>query len=174
MNLRHARVRKNGKTHPYWRLVRSVRSGSRVRQETVAYLGELDAQGRAKASALARHFLGEESRQLDLFDDGAPETPILVRLDRLSVERQRRFGDVWLGWLLWQALRLDEFCRSVLPDGKETVPWGEVAAILVLARLCEPSSELHVAEDWYRKTALEDLLGVPADRVDHMLEDIDP
>jgi len=25
--------------------------------------------------------------------------------------------------------------------------------------LCEPSSELHIAEDWYRKTALEDLLG---------------
>ena len=37
-----------------------------------------------------------------------------------------------------------------------------MAAVLVLARLCEPSSELHVAEDWYRRTALEDLLGLPA------------
>ncbi len=40
-----------------------------------------------------------------------------------------------------------------------------MAAILVIARLCEPSSELHIAEDWYRRTALDDLLGVPAERV---------
>ena len=33
---------------------------------------------------------------------------------------------------------------------------------MVLARLCEPASELHLAETWYRQTALEDLLGVPA------------
>jgi hypothetical protein len=40
-----------------------------------------------------------------------------------------------------------------------------MAAILVIARLCEPSSELHIAEDWYRRTALSDLLGVPAEAV---------
>ena len=40
-----------------------------------------------------------------------------------------------------------------------------MAAILVIARLCEPSSELHIAEDWYRRTALDDLLGVPAEQV---------
>src|SRR5438552_8767366 len=42
-----------------------------------------------------------------------------------------------------------------------------MAAVLVIARLCEPSSELHIAEDWYRTTALEDLLGVPAARIDY-------
>ena len=35
----------------------------------------------------------------------------------------------------------------------------------MIARLCEPASELHIAEDWYRRTALDDLLGVPAERV---------
>lgn len=40
-----------------------------------------------------------------------------------------------------------------------------MAAISTIARLCEPSSELHIAEDWYRRTALEDLLGVPTDQV---------
>ena len=40
------------------------------------------------------------------------------------------------------------------------VSWAEVIAILVIGRLCEPSSELHLAERWYRTTALEDLLGV--------------
>ena len=38
--------------------------------------------------------------------------------------------------------------------------------ILVVARLCDPSSELYVAEQWYPKSALPELLGVPADRVD--------
>ncbi|MDO8476757.1 MAG: IS1634 family transposase [Candidatus Rokubacteria bacterium] len=45
------------------------------------------------------------------------------------------------------------------------MPWATMAAVLVLARLCEPSSELHIAEDWYRRTALEDLLALPAARV---------
>lgn len=40
------------------------------------------------------------------------------------------------------------------------------ALILIIARLCEPSSELHIAEHFYRKTALCDLLGVPVEKVD--------
>jgi len=165
MYLRHSTVRKNGKTHTYWRLVRSVRHGSKVRQETVAHLGELDAKGRAKASALARHFLGRKTSQLEFFDE-TPCEPMAVRLDRVHVERSRSFGDVWLGWVLWKALGLDDFCREAFPSGRETVGWADTIAILAIARLCEPSSELHIAEDWYRRTALEDLLGVPADRVE--------
>ena len=53
---------------------------------------------------------------------------------------------------------LAELCEQLLPAGKEQVPWAKMAAVLVTARLCEPSSELHIAEDWYRRTALPDLL----------------
>jgi len=165
MYLRHTRVRKRGKTHTYWRLVRSVRHGSHVRQETVAYLGELDARGRAKASALARHFLGRKTAQLEFFDE-TPCEPMPVRVDQVRVERTRTFGDVWLGWVLWKALGLDDFAAKAFPPGRETVPWADTVAVLTIARLCEPSSELHIAEDWYRRTALEDLLGVPPDRID--------
>jgi transposase len=165
MYLRHTTVRKSGKAHTYWRLVRSVRHGSKVRQETVAHLGELDAKGRAKASALAKHFLGRKTAQLEFFDD-APSQPLPVRLDQVHVERSRGFGDVWLGFVLWKALGLDDFCREAFPSGRETVSWADTAAILAIARLCEPSSELHIAESWYRRTALEDLLGVPTDRVE--------
>src|SRR5208283_284157 len=49
--------------------------------------------------------------------------------------------------------------------GRERAPWPAIAAILVIARMCEPASELRIAEDWYRRTALDDLLGVPAERV---------
>lgn len=160
MYLRHSTVRKGGKTHTYWRLVRSVRKGRKVRQETVAYLGELDAEGRAKASALAKHFLGERSDQLDLFEDRSSLDSVPVNLKGVRVERSRVFGDVWLGWLLWKALELDKLADEIFPRGQEKVFWGDVALILVLARLCEPSSELHIAESWYRRTSLEDLLGI--------------
>ena len=166
MYLRHTTVTKGGKTHTYWRLVRSVRIGRKVRQETVAQLGELDAQGRLAAKALADRLVGVE-RQPGLFDDEAELSaePIPLDLRGLRLERGRRFGDVWLAWKLWQALGLDEFLGRVMPRGREDVPWSVMAAILVIARLCEPSSELHIAEDWFRRTALDDLLDVPETKV---------
>jgi transposase len=165
--LRHSTVRKNGKAHTYWRLVRSVRVGGKVHQETVACLGELDAKGRAKASALVRHFLGERADQLDLFEEQSSPELAQVQVDKVRVERGRVFGDVWLAWILWKVLDLDEFCFGFLDMGRERVAWADVAFILVAARLCEPSSELHIAEDWYRRTALEDLLGIDAGSIHH-------
>jgi transposase len=163
--LRHSRIRKDGKTHTYWRLVRSVRRNGKVVQETVAQLGELDAQGRAKAKGLARQITGRAD-QPELFEDPSPSVHSApVRLDRVRVERGRGFGDVWLGWQLWRALQLDTCCEQLLPRKREQVPWSTMAAVLVIARLCEPSSELHIAEDWYRRTALEDVLGLSEERV---------
>ena len=165
MYLRHSIRRKDGKAHVSWRLVRSVRRHGKVLQETVAHLGELDAQGRARARALARTITGRGD-QRELFQDATPDaTPVAVRLDQLRLERGRKFGDVWLGWTLWRALKLDTRCEALLPTGREAVPWATMAAVLVLARLCEPASELHIAEDWYRRTALEDLLGVACEQV---------
>jgi transposase len=165
MYLRHTMVRKDGKTHTYWRLVRSVRRGRKVVQETVAHLGELDAQGRARARRLALAVTGRDE-QYELFEArAAAGAPMAVRLDEIRLERARRFGDVWLGWQLWCALGLDSFCAAHLVEGRERVPWPAMAAILVIARLCEPSSELHIAEDWYRRTALADVLGVAAERI---------
>jgi len=161
MYLRHTTRRKDGKVHTYWRLVRSVRVGRTVRQQTVAHLGELDAQGRARAKALAQAITGGRA-QPDLFEPSAVEDGVPIQLKRIRLERGRTFGEVWLGWTLWRALRLDEVLERLLPDGREAVPWATMAAVLVLARLCEPSSELHIAEDWYRGTALEDLLTLPA------------
>ena len=167
MYLRHSTKRKDGKAHMYWRLVRSVRRNGKVVQETVAQLGELDAQGRARARDLALMMTGRSSGQGDLFEAPRPSSEtVAVRLDQMRVERGRAFGDVWLGYTLWRALKLDTLCEELLPVGRETVPWSSVAAILTIARLCEPSSELHVAEDWYRKTALEDILGVPSEHLD--------
>ncbi|MGA9031621.1 MAG: IS1634 family transposase [Sulfuricaulis sp.] len=162
MYLRHKSRPKDGKDHVYWQLVRSVRRNGKVRQETVAQLGELDAAGRAKAQALARRISGRGD-QRDLFEEAPPvATSVEVRLDQIRVERDRSFGAVWWGWVLWQALGLDRVCRELLPRGRQGAQWAHLAAVLVIARLCEPSSELHIAEDWFRRTALEDILGIPA------------
>lgn len=168
MYLRHTVRRKDGKAHVYWRLVRSVRRGRKVIQETVAHLGELDAQGRADARALAREIIGgsaAHAEQRDLFEPAAAPPVVAVRLDRVRLERSREFGAVWLGWLLWQALKLDQLCTELMPAGRESVSWSAVVATLVIARLCEPSSELHVAEQWYRTTALDGLLGVAPEQI---------
>src|SRR3984893_14131405 len=69
--LRHSVRRKNGKQHTYWRLVRSMRRGGKVPQETVAQLGELDGAGRANARLLAQHISGTD-QQRELFE--APAT----------------------------------------------------------------------------------------------------
>ena len=166
MYLRRSTVKKDGKAHTYWRLVRSVRRGNKVVQQTIAQLGELDARGRAKAKHLAQKITGRKSGQRDLFEaEPACEQEVVVRLDRVRLEGGRAFGNVWLGWTLWRALRLDETCEKLLPKGRESVAWASMAAVLVIARLCEPSSELHIAEQWYRKTALEDIVGAAIEEV---------
>jgi transposase len=153
MYLRYTTRKKDGKTHRYWRLVQSVRVGRRVIQQTVAQLGELDAEARM----LARRLIGAPE-QAALFDDGTDQRSVSVRLKGVRVERSRQFGDVYLALALWRGVGLDDFCRGVLRPGKEQIAWEKIAAVLVAARLCEPSSELHIAEDWYRRTALADLL----------------
>ena len=164
MYLRYTTRKKDGKVHRYWRLVRSVRVGRRVIQQTVAQLGELDARGRLQARALARHLIGTPE-QAGLFDDDQQHLVVPVRLKSVRVERSRQFGDVYLALALWRGTGLADLCAKLLPVGKEAVPWAKMAAVLVAARLCEPSSELHIAEDWYRRTALCDLLQLDADLV---------
>jgi transposase len=157
MYLRHTIRKKDGKVHRYWCLVRSVRVGRRVIQQTVAHLGELDEHGRVEARALACRLIGSPE-QAALFDDGSAHLTVPVRLKGIRIERSRQFGDVYLALALWRGTGLEELCERVLPIGKERIAWAKMAAVLVAARFCEPSSELHIAEDWYRRTALCDLL----------------
>jgi len=157
MYLRHVIRKKDGKVHRYWCLVRSVRVGRRVIQQTVAHLGELDEQGRIEARALARRLIGAPE-QAQLFRDGTEQLTVPVRLKGIRIERSRRFGDVYLALALWRGTGLEHLCEQLLPTGKERIAWAKMAAVLVIARFCEPSSELHIAEDWYRRTALADLL----------------
>jgi transposase len=103
--------------------------------------------------------------QLDLFDDTDPSDPVPEKVEVLvreaRVERTRDFGDLYLGLLLWQTLELDKLLDRKIERGRSLIPWPLMATVSTLARFCEPSSELHIADTWYLRTALDDLLGIP-------------
>jgi transposase len=170
MFLRRCERKKSGKKHTYWALVESIRTERGSRQRVIAYLGELKASQRSGWAQLGRSLNGQERPQPSLFDpphydDPQAEETILVKLKNIRLERLRDFGDVWLAWGLWRLLELDTLLEGVLPTGREDVPWPMVAAILTIARFCEPASELHIEHTWYRRTCLDDLLGVPVPQV---------
>src|ERR1051326_8570009 len=114
MYLRHTTRKKDGKVHRYWSLVRSIRVGRRVIQQTVAHLGELDEHGRIEARALARRLIGSPE-QAQLFDDGRAQETVPVRLKGIGVERSRKFGDVYLALALWRGIGLEELCERSTP-----------------------------------------------------------
>lgn len=159
--------RRNGKRESYWALVESYRTERGPRQRTVAYLGLMDEAGRLGVEQAADPPPASAEQQQRLFAKTDVDRRF-VEIDRtrVRVENCRQFGGPWLALELVKQLGLDEFLRDVMPPGRERVPWSLTALILVIARLCEPSSELHIAEHYYRQTALCDLLGVPSESVD--------
>jgi hypothetical protein len=114
----------------------------------------------------SRHVLATDT-QRSLFAEPNPE-PRFVEIDRarVRVENCRNFGGPWVALELMRQLGLDEFLKRTLRRGRETVPWPLTCQILIAARLCEPSSELHIAEHFYRQSALADLLAVSPDQID--------
>jgi transposase len=165
MFLRRCERKKNGKQHTYWALVESYRTARGSRQRVVAYIGELKADEQNGWVQLGRRLDKKSRPQPSLFDppdydDPTDEEPLEVDLKGVRLERLRDFGDVWLALGLWRLLGLDSLLSDKMPPGREQVAWPIVAAILTIGRFCEPSSELHIEDSWYRRTALEDLLGV--------------
>ena len=170
MFLRRYERRTGGRRRTYWAMVESVRTGRGSRQRVVAYLGELKRSEQSGWAQLGRSLSGQEKPRPSLFDpphydEPSEDKPVLVRLRSVRLERLRDFGDVWMALGLWRLLGLDTLLEKVAPAGREEVPWPVVAAILCIARLCRPQSELHIESTWYRGTALEDLLGVPVQKV---------
>jgi len=152
----------NGQRRAYWALVESYRTERGPRQRVVAHLGKLDEAGRLGVKQAAQE--KPNSSQKKLFPEPEPEW-IEVDAKAVRVENCREFGGPWLALELIKKLGLDEFLRDTIPSGREDVPWSTMALVLVIARLCDPSSELSIAENFFRKTAMSDLLGLPAEKV---------
>jgi transposase len=154
--------RKNGKRHAYWALMESYRTERGPRQRVVAYLGQLDERGRLGVKEAAEG--GRRSRQRRLFEEVQPQW-VEVDAARVRVENCCDFGRPWLGLELVRQLGLKEFLDQNLPRRQEEIPWSLMVLVLILCRLCEPSSELHIVEHFYAQSALAELLGVPAEKI---------
>jgi len=170
MYLRRCIRKKNGKAHTYWALVEAYRTARGSRQRLVAYVGDLKKSEPSGWAQLGRRLEGQARPARSLFDPPHDEDPaqtesVEVQLHGVRFERLRDFGEVWLAWGLWRLLGLDTLLSEKMPTGREEISWATVAAILTLARFCAACSELHIEDHWYARTALEDLLGVPAEKV---------
>ena len=173
----------------YWALVESYRTANGPRQRVVAWLGKLDEAGRlgvqqaveGTSSLIAPPSVSPNSSEVPVlrlplgrqmqfeFDEDASATEprwIEVNAAGVRVENLRQFGGPWLALHLIHTLQLDTFLEQTIPHGRERVGWDLSTLILMIARLLEPSSELHTAEQWYPKTALPDLLGVAEECLD--------
>jgi transposase len=136
----------------------------------VAYLGKLCAKEVSGWEKLSARLEGRGPKLAGLFepaanDDDAIGEVALVDLKNVHLANLREFGQVYLAWIVWRMLGLDELLSQQMTRGLEEVPWHVTASILCIARFCRPSSELHIERHFYPKSAMEDLLNVPAQQV---------
>lgn len=149
----------------------SVRTANGPRQRIVAHIGKLF--GRYDEEKIGWERLGEilsgkeKDRTLDMFEPAVTEFPdwAIVDLSSARVERIRKFGDVFLGLCVWRRLGLDDIFDSISEEGRDEYKLSLLACILAIGRLCEQSSELELAQSWYGKTALDELLGIPVEKI---------
>lgn len=161
----HQRI-KDGKEHRYWSIVESVRTRRGVHQRQLLYLGELnDSQKAQWCSAL--DVLDESTdsvQQMSLFpEDRSPppevSNPVQIRLSQMTLRHPRQWGGCWLAMELWHQLDLDSFWAPRMPDSRKGTGWLSVLKTLVAYRLLDPGSEWRLHRDWFKTSAMADLLG---------------
>ena len=127
---------------------------------------QLDEAGRLGVKRAAKGNKHSTEAQLQLWDDDSPASEwVEVNTAAVRVENQLAFGGPWLALEIIRKLQLDNFLGRTIPKGKEDVSWSLMAQVMVICRLCNPSSELHIAEHYYRSTAMNELLGIPPEKV---------
>jgi transposase len=179
MFLRRHRKTVDDVCYEYWTLCEAVRTPAGPRQRVVATLGKLEGEAPAAEAGwedLDYLLTGtRHARQPDLFEGRPDSVPAaasgdagrweLADLENLRVERVRDFGESFLALALWRRLGLEELLAGLIEEGKEDVPWPTIASILTVARFCGQPSELGIAEHWYQRNALEDILGVGWEKI---------
>jgi transposase len=163
----HKRV-KDGKEHRYWSIVEKHRCpGGRIVDRHVFYLGEInDSQKEAWTRRIAAFGPSPQIPEtLALFPSDQPVPAhaaadgVQVRLSEFRLERPRQWGACWLALQLWEVLDLDAFWTERLPPSREGTSWLNLLKVLTAYRLIDPGSEWRLHRQWFRQSALADLLG---------------
>lgn len=172
MFLRKNRKRFDGEIYEYWSLCETVRTERGPRQRVVASLGKFSQEDLAAGWEDIEALLEGRRpapKQRQLFEQqGACESAVgweLADLQNLRVDRVREFGGVFLALALWRRLGLHELLGELIEPGREEIRWADVAAVLTVGKFCGQASELGIAEEWYARTALEDLSGIPVEAI---------
>lgn len=166
MFLRAKKRFKDGKEHRYWSIVENQRLPSgKVSQRQVLYLGEINDSQKAGWCKAIDVLDGNHHRatQLALFPDDrrVPELScetIQLRLSELSLHKPRQWGSCWLAMQLWDQLQLDTFWVDRLPPSRKGTNWLNVLKTMVAYRLISPGSEWRLHREWFRNSAMADLL----------------
>jgi hypothetical protein len=137
MFVRVKRLVQDGQRYEYLQIVRSVRDGSRVRQELVASLGRRDllvATGKLDGlvQALARF-----STRLKVVEAAKDE--------RFVAREARTWGPALVFGRLWERQGLPEILSRLAEDRRFGFEPERVAFALALQRLCAPGSDLQGA-----------------------------
>ena len=137
MFLRRHRREKSGEHYEYWTLVESVRTKRGPRQRIVATIGKLPGlkeEERVGWEEITRVINGKPKPAGDLFEKhkDIPEWAT-VDISRVGVERMRRFGDSYLGLILWKRLKLDKVFEKLQGCGREEIGWRDMFCVLALA-----------------------------------------
>jgi len=163
MYLRRCQPSKYQKEKIYWQLVESYRSERGPRQRVVAYLGDTRESLRLGIKQIAASRI--DIQQTQLFCRTPEVEWVEVDPNLIRVERVRDFGGYWFGLKVLEKLGINRFLAKIVGQGHEEIAWNTMLLTLVLMRLCEPSSELRIAEELFEQSALGDLLGIPVEKI---------
>lgn len=155
MHLKTTRVRNNGKVYQYAQLVESYRRDDGMpTQRVVANLGprtELEIENLKRALQASR------SGRAVVIEAQEITTPRCDVLDNFA------YLDVAVVLALLARLGVADLLRALLPRPEADVPDADVVLALVAQRCVAPDSKL-AATEWFPRTALPELLGLPPDR----------
>jgi len=158
---------KNGKDHCYWSITEKVRTHRGWVQRHLLYLGEINDSQKESWTKQIEVFdtARQQNRELALYPADRPvpvhavDYGVQVRLSEFELRRPRQWGACWVGCRLWDQLGLDEFWRQRLADSREGTCWRHVLETLAVYRLVDPGSEWRLHREWFKNSAMADLLG---------------
>jgi hypothetical protein len=162
----HSRL-KDGKERLYYSIAEKVScSGGRRVERHIFYLGEInDSQREGWLKLIEAFDMGQQQQtKLALFASDRPvprhaaDFAVQVRLGEFRIERPRQWGACWVFVRLWEQLKLGEFWRERLAPSREGTSWYHLVMVLCAYRWIDPGSEWRLHREWYRRSALGDLL----------------
>jgi hypothetical protein len=162
----HSRL-KNGKEHHYYSIAEKVSCGGGRRVERhIFYLGEINDSQQAGWLKLIEAFdvRNQQQTKLALFASDRPvpmhaaDFAVQVRLAEFRIHRPRQWGACWVFGLLWEQLKLGEFWQGRLWPSREGTSWYHLLVVLCAYRWIDPGSEWRLHREWYRKSAMGDLV----------------